>query len=63
MKIIPKKGVINKWHYAHKIKSDCDGANRNKTQWHLDWQKKFKSDFVEVPFVNDTLKKMHIADV
>lgn len=60
--LILKQGAINEWHFAHENGSECDAFTENKmTEWHIQHQKQFPSDCVEVRLEKDGV--VHIADV
>lgn len=59
--MIGKKGTINRHHFAHKTKEDCDSWLQYKTEWHLFWQNLFNKEKQEVVMVKD--EKKHIADI
>lgn len=62
--VIARRGSTKIWHFSHKSVSDCYSSRvENKmTPWHIKWQKAFKPDLLEVPFVNVNGKK-NIADI
>lgn len=61
-KMIPKKGNIKRWHYAHTMDVGCDVWYRNKGEWHIEMQEKFDEDCREVVVTTEDGEK-HIADV
>jgi len=56
-RLIPKCGMINRWHWSHKSFSDCDVWGEGETEWHLDWKQNFPSESQEVSILN------HRADI
>lgn len=54
--VIAKCGPVNVWHWAHKA-ANCDTWAERDTQWHVDWQSRFPTDWCEIP-IGD-----HRADV
>ena len=60
--VIAKCGNINRHHWAHKRKKECDHWWENETQWHRDWKNQFPDDWQEIEHTSKTGEK-HIADV
>lgn len=45
--VLSKCGEIVTWHWAH-LANDCDSWHEPETQWHLDWKRRFPSEWQEV---------------
>jgi competence CoiA-like predicted nuclease len=45
--VIAKCGQVNTWHWAHKVKQDCDWYS-SESEWHREWKSLFPSNKVEV---------------
>jgi competence protein CoiA len=60
--MIAKCGKIRIWHWAHLGKLIWDPWKEPKTEWHLNWQRKFPIDRQEVIHFAESGEK-HIADV
>lgn len=56
----PKQGKINRWHFAHDNKQDCDSWYE-MTEWHRDWQREFSENCREI--VINYGSEYHRADV
>jgi competence CoiA-like predicted nuclease len=56
-RLIPKCGMINRWHWSHKSFSDCDTWGEGETEWHLEWKQNFPSESQEISIQN------HRADI
>ena len=54
--VIAKKGEVNKHHFAHINKNDCDSWSE-MSEWHKEWQDKFKEEYREIVLEN------HRADI
>jgi|LSQX01.1.fsa_nt_gb competence CoiA-like predicted nuclease len=59
--LLPHCGEILVWHWKHKAGQACDRWSEGETLWHLQWKRRFLSDFVEVLIERDG--ETHIADV
>ena len=46
--VISKCGLIKVWHWAHKIKEDCDSFYEPETIWHYNWKQEFPKENQEV---------------
>lgn len=55
-----KMGMINTHHWAHTTKQDCLYNPQKMTEWHINWQKRFDKNNVEV---RHEKWKNNIADV
>lgn len=58
--VIPKRGEIMTWHFAHRSNKDCDKWYE-MTAWHKEWQEQFPKQFREIPMERDGEK--HRADI
>jgi len=47
-KTISRCGSINKWHWSHKTKKDCDLWYEPETEWHINWKNKFPKKNQEI---------------
>lgn len=54
-------GEIQRWHWRHVNKKDCDPWYSYKSDWHIDWQNKFPESWREVVINKNGVK--HIADI
>ena len=59
--LIAKRGDLNAHHFAHKVKNDCDSLYKPMSDWHKEWQDKFKPEYQEV--IVEAEGKKHIADI
>ena len=59
---IPKCGEKKIWHWAHKVKQNCDRWWESETDWHRDWKNQFPAEWQEIVHRADDGEK-HIADV
>lgn len=55
--VIPKRGDIITWHFAHQKDSDCDTWSEGETEWHKTWKDKAPKNCREVTLEN------HRADI
>jgi competence protein CoiA len=58
-----KCGVINAWHWAHRVVEDCDVWSEPITEWHLGWQRYLEDHHdaeIEVPMRRGA--QVHRAD-
>jgi len=46
--VIAKCGDVNAWHWAHKIREDCDPWSEPESAWHIDWKNHFPRSNQEV---------------
>ena len=60
--VIAKCGDINRHHWAHKRKKECDHWWDPETKWHRDWKNNFPPQWQEVVHTSKTGEK-HIADI
>lgn len=60
-KLIPKMGIINIHHWAHKS-CDCDSFGEHETRWHYEWKKKLGLKNCEIIVKNESFSKYHRAD-
>lgn len=49
--VIPKCGRLKIWHWAHKVRGDCDWC-RGETEWHRQWKALFPAEQVEIKIGN-----------
>mgnify|MGYP002724212920 CR=1 FL=1 len=56
-RVIPKRGEVNIWHYAHAVDAECDSWSEGVGPWHLGWQEQFPEHMREVVIGN------HRADI
>lgn len=54
-------GEIQRWHWRHVNKIDCDPWYAYKSDWHIDWQNEFPENWQEVVINEKGVK--HIADI
>lgn len=59
-KVIAKQGTIKRWHFSHVGVSGC-GHESGKTEWHMWWQDRIMSQYLEVRMKNDNT--YHVADI
>lgn len=57
----PKCGAINRWHFAHTTKENCDPWYEPESDWHRDWKRFVDNNHREVVIVRNG--KKHIADI
>ena len=58
--LIPKRGTIRIWHWAHSASVDCEPWSEGETAWHLHWKANVSPDKREQIF-DDGISK-HRAD-
>ena len=58
MEVLAKCGRINRWHWAHRSKIDCDAWAEGMSEWHLGWQ-----DLVEERCQEVVIRGEHRADI
>lgn len=63
MPVIAKCGSRKIWHWAHKIKTDCDSWWEPETKWHRAWKNNYPNEWQEVSLFDDRNREKHIADV
>jgi len=63
--LVPRKGDVRNWHWAHVAGRGCDDWYEPKGAWHRGWQNCFERSWQEVPVIKPIcgVEKRHIADV
>jgi len=60
--MVAKCGEIKVWHWAHRIKRECDHWWEPETEWHRNWKNQFPEGWQEYVDRSEDGEK-HIADV
>lgn len=60
--VLAKCGSKRIWHWAHKVRTNCDRWWENETVWHRSWKEKFPNDWQET-IVFGKNGDRHVADV
>jgi hypothetical protein len=61
--LISKCGSVRKHHFAHRGERSCDTWHEPITEWHVEWQDRFPSQWQEVCRVGSSSSAKHFADV
>ena len=63
--LVPRKGDVRNWHWAHAAGRSCDDWYEPKGAWHRGWQDRFERSWQEVPVIKTMcgVEKRHIADI
>jgi competence protein CoiA len=61
--LIARCGEYNVWHWAHKVRPDCDSWSEPETWWHRDWKNRFPLEWQEISHTDSTTGEKHIADI
>jgi competence CoiA-like predicted nuclease len=61
-KLIPVLNCTCVRHFRHQNAKECDFIRKEMSEWHMNWQLKFKPEFREVCFRDDNNKIINRAD-